>query len=140
MNVSVSMSIKKRYPSDLSDKEWDLIADFMKADPSGGRPPKYSRREILNAIFYVAKTGCQWRYLPKNLPPWNAVYMQFLRWRDNGKIEQIYYALHRKLRMAVGKNEIPSVGIMDSQSIKTTEERGLQGSMEARKLKAEKGI
>ncbi len=134
------MSIEKRYPSDLSDKEWALIADFMKVDPLGGRPPKYPRREILNAIFYVAKTGCQWRYLPKNLPPWNAVYMQFLRWRDNGKIEQIYDALHRKLRVTVGKNEIPSAGIVDSQSIKTTEKRGLQGSMEARKLRAEKGI
>lgn len=115
------MSTELRYPSDLSDKEWALISDLMQPDPSGGRPPKHPRREILNAIFYVAKTGCQWRYLPKNLPPWNAVYMQFLRWRDSGKIEQIYDVLHRKLRGAAGKNEIPSVGIMDSQSIKTTE-------------------
>jgi len=133
------MSIEQRYPSDLSDNEWALIEDLMKADPLGGRPPKYPRREILNAIFYVAKTGCQWRYLPKNLPPWNAVYMQFLRWRDNGKIEQIYDVLHKKLRICVGKNENPSVGIMDSQSIKTTEKRGLQVSTEAKKLKAGKG-
>lgn len=88
------MSRELRYPSDLSDKEWGLIADLMQPNPSGGRPPKHPRREILNAIFYVAKTGCQWRYLPKNLPPWKAVYMQFLRWRDNGKIEQIYDVLH----------------------------------------------
>lgn len=92
-----------RYPSDLSDKEWALIADLVKPDPSGGRPSKYPCREILNAIFYVAKTGCQWRYLPKNLPPWKAVYMQFLRWRDNGKIEHIYDVLHRKLRGVLGK-------------------------------------
>lgn len=129
-----------RYPSDLSDKEWAFIADLVKPDPSGGRPPKYSRREILNAIFYVAKTGCQWRYLPKNLPPWKAVYMQFLRWRDNGKIEHIYDVLHRKLRVVVGKNETPSVGIVDSQSIKTTEKRGSQGLMEVKKLRVEKGI
>lgn len=134
------MNTDLRYPSDLSDKEWALIADLMKPDPSGGRPPKHPRREILNAIFYVAKTGCQWRYLPKNLPPWNAVYMQFLRWRDNGKIEQIYDVLHKKLRAAVGKTETPSVGIMDSQSIKTTEKRGLQGLMGVKKLKAEKDI
>jgi len=133
------MSTEKRYPSDLSDKEWALIADLMQPDPSGGRPPKHLRREILNAIFYVAKTGCQWRYLPKNLPPWKAVYMQCLRRRDNGKIEQIYDALHKKLRAIVGKNETPSVGIMDSQSIKTTEKRGLQGLMGVKKLRAEKG-
>ena len=134
------MSAVQRYPSDLSDNEWALIEDLFKADPLGGRPPKYSRREILNAIFYVAKTGCQWRYLPKNLPPWNAAYMQFLRWRDNGKIEHIYDVLHRKLRTTIGKNETPSVGIMDSQSIKTTEKRGLQGLMGVKKLKVEKGI
>ena len=134
------MSVEQRYPSDLSDNEWALIEDLFKADPLGGRPPKYSRREILNAIFYVAKTGCQWRYLPKNLPPWNAVYMQLLRWRDNGKIEQIYDVLHKKLRLSVGKNENPSVGIMDSQSIKTTEKRGFQVLMGVKKLKAEKGI
>jgi len=133
------MSTELRYPSDLSDKEWGLIADLMQPDPSGGRPPKHPRREILNAIFYVAKTGCQWRYLPKNLPPWNAVYMQFLRWRENGKIEQIYDVLHRKLRATVRKNETPSAGIMDSQSIKTTEKRGSQGLMEGKKLRAEKG-
>lgn len=134
------MNIEQRYPSDLSNKEWTLIADLMQPDPSGGRPPKYSRREILNAIFYVAKTGCQWRYLPKNLPPWKAVYMQFLRWRDNGKIEQIYKTLYQKLRSVVGKNESSSVGIVDSQSIKTTEKRGSQGLMAARKLRDEKDI
>lgn len=134
------MSTERRYPSDLSDKEWALIADLMQPNPSGGRPPKHPRRDILDAIFYVAKTGCQWRYIPKNLPPWNAVYMQFLRWRDNGKIEQIYDVLHKKLRTTVGKTETPSVGIMDSQSIKTTEKRGLQGLMGVKKLKAEKDI
>jgi transposase len=134
------MSTQQRYPSDLSDKEWELLADLMKADALGGRPPKYPRREILNAVFYVAKTGCQWRFLPKNFPPWNAVYMQFLRWRDNGKVEQIYGLLHKKLRLSVGKKETPSVGIMDSQSIKTTEKRGLQGLTAVKKLKAGKGI
>lgn len=134
------MSAVQRYPSDLSDNEWALIEDLFKANPLGGRPPKYSRREILNAIFYVAKTGCQWRYLPKNLPHWNSVYMQFLRWRDNGKIEQIYDVLHKKLRLSVGKNENPSVGIVDSQSIKTTEKRGLQVLMGVKKLRAEKDI
>ncbi len=134
------MSTEKRCPSDLSDQEWALIADLMQPNPSGGRPPKHPRRDILDAIFYVAKTGCQWRYIPKNLPPWNAVYMQFLRWRDNGKIEQIYDVLHKKLRTTVGKTETASVGIMDSQSIKTTEKRGLQGLTGVKKLKAEKDI
>ena len=134
------MSTEKKYPSDLSDQEWALIADLMEPNPSGGRPPKHARRDILDAIFYVAKTGCQWRYIPKNLPPWNAVYMQFLRWRDNGKIEQIYDVLHKKLRTTVGKAETPTVGIMDSQSIKTTEKRGLQGLMGVKKSRVAKDI
>jgi len=134
------MSTEQRYPSDLTDNEWDQLADLMKADPLGGRPPKHPRREILNAIFYVARTGCQWRFLPKNLPPWNAVYMQFLRWRDNGKIKQIYDLLHKKLRLSIGKKETPSVRIMDSQSVKTTERKGLEGLTAAKKLKAGKDI
>ena len=129
-----------KYPSDLKDEEWAVIADLFRSRPLGGRPPKYSRREILNAVFYIAKTGSQWRYLPKDFPPWHTVYMQFLRWRDSGKIKQVYDFLHRKLRVSLERHETPSVGIIDSQSIKTTEKRGLQVSMQGKKLKEEKDI
>jgi putative transposase len=95
---------------------------------------------MLNAMFYIAKTGSQWRYLPKEFPPWHRVYVQFLRWRDNGLIEQIYKFLHRKLRTSQGRKEDPSAGIIDSQSVKTTEKRGLQGMTQTRKSRGEKGI
>lgn len=134
------MSRKQKYPSDISDNEWALIEELFMPSPFGGRPPRYSRREILNAIFYVAKTGCQWRYLPQDFPHWNVVYMQFLRWRDNGKIERIYDVLHKKLRASVGRNETPSAGIMDSQSIKTTEKRGSQALTGVKKSKVERDI
>lgn len=130
----------QRYPSDLTDQEWEIIAHLFTKHPLGGRPPKYSRRSMLNAMFYIAKTGGQWRYLPKEFPPWHGVYVQFLRWRDNGLIEQIYKFLHRKLRTSHGRNADPSAGIIDSQSVKTTEKRGLQGMTQVRKSRGEKGI
>ncbi|QVL56353.1 MAG: transposase [Simkaniaceae bacterium] len=85
-----------------------------------------SRREKLNAILYVLRTGCQWSDLPHDFPPWKTVYSQFLRWRDRGVFEQINTALSRRLRVLMGKNEDPSVGIVDSQSVKTTEKRALR--------------
>lgn len=95
---------------------------------------------MLNAIFYIAKTGSQWRYLPKEFPPWHQVYVQFLRWHENGLIEQIYKFLHRKLQVSEGRKEDPSAGIIDSQSVKTTEKRGLQDMTQGKKLKGEKDI
>jgi transposase len=95
---------------------------------------------MLNAMFYIAKTGSQWRYLPKEFPPWHRVYIQFLRWRDNGLIETIYKFLHKKLRISNGKNENPSAGIVDSQSVKTAEKKGSVDMTRGRKSKVEKGM
>jgi putative transposase len=114
------------YPSDLSDRQWQLIRPLLPARAERGRPP-IDRREIIDAILYVVRTGCQWRQLPLDFPKWKAVYTVFRRWRINGLWEQIHDALRRRLRRSVGKRSTPTAAIIDSQSIRTDEggeERG----------------
>lgn len=122
------MRVKKRkaYTSDLSNEEWDRIKPLIKADGHFGRNSRtrFSRREMLNAIFYVLRTGCQWRDLPNDFPPWSAVYMQFDRWKKKDLFVKIHDHLRATLREAVGKNAEASVGIADSQSVKTVEKKG----------------
>lgn len=93
----------------------------------GGRPCKYSKREILNAIFYVMRTGCQWRYLPHDFPHWMSVYTQFRRWKKQGLLEKMNYELTKSIRINIGRNAEPSASIIDSQSVKTTEKGGVKG-------------
>jgi putative transposase len=123
------MDRRKRYPTDLTDAEWarieQLIPHHMSGGANGGRPPKYDRREILNAIFYITKAGCIWRMLPHDLPPWEAVYGYFAQWRDAGVFEQINDVLRRQVRIAAGRDPQPSGAIIDSQSVKTAEKGGL---------------
>jgi putative transposase len=132
--------VRKSYPGDLTNKEWVEIEPLISKSiyRGAGCRGKYSRREKLNAILYVLRTGCQWSDLPHDFPPWKTVYSQFLRWRDRGVFEQINTALSRRLRVLMGKNEDPSAGIVDSQSVKTTEKKGSAGLMEARKLRVGK--
>lgn len=114
------------YPSDLTDRQWHLIRPLLPAKAKRGRPP-IDRREILDAILYVVRTGCQWRQLPLDFPKWKTVYTVFRRWRINGLWEQIHDALRRRLRRSVGKRSTPTAAIIDSQSIRTAEggeERG----------------
>jgi len=131
---------RQAYSSDLTNDEWVRIKPLIKEDvyygPRGRT--KHSRREMLNAIFYVVKTGCQWRELPHDFPAWKAVYGQFLRWKQKELFEKIHDSLRRSLRAALGKNEDASVGIADSQSIKTTEKKGFVAMTGARKLKVGK--
>ena len=126
---------RKSYPGDLTAKEWNEIEPLIceSVYRRAGRKGKYSKREKFNAIFYVLKTGCQWRHLPHDFPPWKSVYSQFLRWRDKGVLENINTALSKRLRMLMGKNENPSGGIVDSQSVKTTEKKGSVGLTEVKK-------
>lgn len=112
----------KIYPSDLSDLGWEKIEPLFKVDyTKGGRPPKYNKREILSAIFYVAKTGCQWRFLPKTYPSWKTVYTYFRKWQMNDIFERLNHRLRKAVRLLAGRDEEPSAAIMDSQSIKTAE-------------------
>jgi putative transposase len=110
------------YPSDLSDAEWTCVQRHLPPLSPRGRPRTHSWRRILDAIFYVVRTGCPWRYLPSNFPPWQTVFYHFRRFRLNGTWHLLYSALHRAERVRVGRNPDPSAAIMDSQSVKTVEE------------------
>ncbi|BBI17072.1 Uncharacterized protein NCS13_1_0877 [Neochlamydia sp. S13] len=130
--------IRKPYPSDLNNQEWQVLEPII-CKKKAGKPPMHSRREMLNAIFYVLRTGCQWTDLPHDLPPWKSVYSQFLRWKQSNLFEQINTYLRRSLRQSLGKLAEPSAAIVDSQSVKTTEKKGSADTTVARKLKVGKG-
>ena len=109
------------YPSDLTDAQWATVAPLLPGPASTGRPRQHDLRVILNAIFYVLRTGCPWRYLPKDLPPWPSVHYYFRKWRDDGTWTRLLHALRQKERVRQGRDPEPSALIIDSQSVKTTE-------------------
>jgi putative transposase len=118
------MEPRTPYPTDLTDKEWALIAPYVPAAKPGGRPEQYPKREILNAIFYILRSGCAWRLLPHDFPPWQIVYQYFWRWRKDGTWQVMHDLLRGDVRGAVGKQRQPSAAVIDSQSVKTTEKGG----------------
>ena len=110
----------KRYPTDLSDDEWRCIRPHL-PDPTGqGRPRLHGLRAILDAVFYVLKSGCPWRWLPRDFPPWKTVYDWLRRWRIDGTWKRLNVELRERLRCRLGRDPNPSAGIADSQSVKTT--------------------
>jgi len=127
------MSKRRSYATDVSDKEWEVLEPLMPPVKTGGRPAQHSRREIVNAILYVLRTGCQWRNLPHDLPAWGTVYTYYRRWRLDGTWQRMHDALHTQLRVAEGRHPQASAAILDSQSVKTTEKGGRGASTRARK-------
>ena len=122
------------YPTDLTDEQWAAITKLIPAAKPGGRPRTVVMRAVLNALFYVARTGCAWRMLPKDFPPKDTVYTYFKAFRIDGTWEKIHDLLRRRVRVKHDKNPQPTAGIIDAQSVKTTEKRGsVAGTMRARR-------
>src|SRR5215203_469673 len=126
----------RKYPTDLYDEEWALLEPYLPAQKRRGRPRLHSPREILDAVFYVLKSGCQWRMLPRDFPPWKTVFHYFRAWRIDGTWERLNRTLRRRLREKLGRDPEPSAGIVDAQSARTTgvggEQRGFDGGKKVR--------
>jgi transposase len=113
-----------RYPSDLTDQEWALIAPLIPPARRGGRPRTVNLREVMNGILYVLETGCQWRALPRDLPPKSTVHSYLELWEWDGTLERIHHGLYLLSRDLEGREASPTAGVIDSQSVKGAEKGG----------------
>jgi transposase len=127
---------RQPYPSDLSDGQWAVLAPLLPPPKPTGRPRVVDRRELVDAILYVQRTGCPWRHLPHDLPKWSTAQSCFRRWRLDGTWARVPDALREQVRERAGPARTPSAAIVDSQSVKTTEKGGPAATMPARTSRA----
>ena len=129
------------YPSDLTDEQWLLVEPHIPPEKPGGRHREVMMRQIVNGLLYQSRTGCQWRMLPQDFPPWGTVSYYFYRFRNDGTWQALHDQLREQVRVAAGKEPTPSAAVLDSQSVKTTEKRGSAAGMTpARRSRAASGI
>ncbi|XXF76527.1 IS5 family transposase [Myxococcaceae bacterium GXIMD 01537] len=136
--ADLPMPGRKPYPTDLTDEQWALIEPFVESVGGGPKDQVHPRREVVNAILYVTRTGVQWRYLPHDLPDWQSVYHYFRLWKKDGTWKRVHDALRGKVRRAEGRGEEPTAGIIDSQSVKASEEADSRGFDAGKKVKGRK--
>lgn len=128
------------YPSDLTDQEWAVLEPLIPQAKPGGRPRTVEMRDVLNAMFYVDRTGCQWRALPHDFPSWSTVWSYFRAFRNDGTWKRMHSALREQVRVKQGREPTPSAAIIDSQSVKTSQKGGLAAMTAARKSKGASGM
>lgn len=121
------MSDMTAFPARLTDEVWAVLRPLVPANRPGGRPPKYTRRALVDAILYVVRQGCTWRALPPDLPHWNTAFWYFQEWQKDGTWDRIEDGLRRAVRTAEGRDPEPSAGVADSQTVRATEQPGPRG-------------
>ena len=125
---------RKRYPTDLTDAQWEALAPMLiKQRGRTGRPRKHEMRSVVDALLYVLRGGISWRALPHDFPPWESVYDHFRRWKCDGTLERMHDALREQVRTRAGKDASPSAAVLDSQSVRTTEKGDPAATMPARR-------
>ena len=129
----MGLEFSRQYTSDLRYEQWKRISPLIPVAKKGGRPRTTGMLPVLNAIFYRVRNGCQWRDLPRDFPPWRTVYDYFYQWSLDGTIEMIHAELRKLVRKKAGKMETPTAGIIDSQSVKTSQKGGRVAMMQARR-------
>lgn len=128
-----TMTVRKSYPSDVSDDEWALVAAYLTLLPESAKQREHSLREVFNGLRYVVKTGAPWRYMPTDLPPWAAVFQQAQRWMRAGSFEALVHDLRAVLRLAAGRSEEPTGAVMDSRTLRSTPESGARAAWDGHK-------